>query len=234
MKQYLFYIIFFILVNSQSYAQDKISIKKTKAPLHFNLKITEVGPDSIKFKAFGKNNSMPLSDVLSYKIKGAPRVNLTKTNSSDHKAQGKIATIEQLDSISRAEKKFCLTVGILQGGGSLIGTDLEIKLIRKFSVQAGIGLLGYGGAINYHFKPRIKSSCLSFSYWHQGLGPTYVQSIVGPTYVFRHRKGFTAQIGLGKITEISAFGLRSYEQRFPNRPPPTLILMYSIGWCFAF
>jgi len=106
------------------------------------------------------------------------------------------------DSINMHQKYYnCVTIGVLQGGGSLIGADLEIYLINKFGIQFGAGLIGYGLGLNYHIKPKIRSSFISLLYWHQGYQSTYTQSLLGPCYVFRGRRWFTAQIGLGFLLQ---------------------------------
>jgi hypothetical protein len=42
---------------------------------------------------------------------------------------------------------------------------------------------------------------MSLQYWHQGIGQRYTQSLAGLNYVFRARKVFTFQIGLGALIE---------------------------------
>lgn len=54
------------------------------------------------------------------------------------------------------EKRNSVTVGILQGGGSLIGADIEFMLTDKIGIQLGAGLIGFGGGLNYHLKPSIR------------------------------------------------------------------------------
>ena len=118
-----------------------------------------------------------------------------------------------------------ITVGFLQGGGSLIGGDLEILLSDRLGIQGGIGMFAYGFGLNYHLKPGISSSFLSFGYWHQGLGSTFVQSLVGPSFVFRAKEIFTAQIGLGAILQRGPAYVTS-DVEVP------MILTYSIGLYF--
>lgn len=123
------------------------------------------------------------------------------------------------------EKTSSLTVGILQGGGSLVGADFETLVSKQLGLQIGAGLIGYGGGINYHFKPSIHSSFLSLSYWHQGVGSATAQAVVGPTFVYRAPKWFTAQIGLGYVVE--------YGPAWPSSSPKVpVILLYSIGVYF--
>jgi len=123
------------------------------------------------------------------------------------------------------EKRTSLTVGFLQGGGSLVGADFEALLTDRFGVQIGAGLVGYGAALNYHLKPSIRSSFLSLMYWHQGSGDSFTQSMIGPSYVFRGRRWFTAQIGLG-------FALDKGPAYPTTMTQPPVMLMYSIGAYF--
>ena len=124
-----------------------------------------------------------------------------------------------------SEKKMSISAGFLQGGGGLVGADLEYLFSDHFSVQAGAGLISCGAAINYHFKPFINSSMLSLSYWHQGFGDAHTQSVVGPVYTFRAPKVFQFQIGMGyRVNEG------------PNLPEANkkvpVMLLYSIGVYF--
>ncbi len=120
----------------------------------------------------------------------------------------------------------CITVGILQGGGSLVGADLELLLSDHFGAQIGAGLVGFGAGLNYHFKPGIRSSLLSLQYWNQGIGDSFTQSLIGPSFVYRGRKWFTFQIGLGAVLDIGDHDL--YE---PGEEPDVL-LTYAIGAYF--
>lgn len=124
-----------------------------------------------------------------------------------------------------SEKKMSISAGFLQGGGGLVGADLEYLFSNHFSVQAGVGLFSCGATINYHFKPFINSSMLSLSYWHQGFGDAHTQSVVGPVYTFRAPKVFQFQIGMGyRVNEG------------PNLPEANkkvpVMLLYSIGVYF--
>ena len=116
----------------------------------------------------------------------------------------------------------CITIGILQGGGSLIGADVEFLVTKKFSFQVGAGLVGYGYGINYHLEPSIKSSFFSLQYWNQGFKNSFAQNVIGPTYVYRGKKWFTAQLGLGKTLDKGPAYPDNIEQ-------PKVIFLYSIG-----
>lgn len=127
---------------------------------------------------------------------------------------------ERLDE--QTEKRNSITIGILQGGGSLIGADMEFLLTDQFGFQIGAGLIGFGGGLNYHFKPSIRSSFISLQYWNQGIGDSFTQNIIGPSFVYRGKKWFTFQIGLGVPLEKGPAMPADFEQ-------PPVMLMYSIG-----
>ncbi len=119
----------------------------------------------------------------------------------------------------------CLTIGVLNGGGSLFGADLEFLTTKRIGFQIGAGLVGYGTGLNYHLKPDIRSSFISFQYWNQGFDESFTQNIIGPSYVFRSQIGFTFQLGIGKTLEKGP--------AFPNNTEqPPFALLYSIGWSF--
>lgn len=120
-------------------------------------------------------------------------------------------------------KRNCLTIGILQGGGSLIGFDYEFMPFSHLGLQAGAGFKGLGCGINYHFKPWSKSSFLSFQYWHQGIDKTYVQSLIGPSYVFRLKRNFTLQLGIGFLVDKGPNYYSAFKKEIPA------MLTYAIG-----
>ena len=129
------------------------------------------------------------------------------------------------ESDTTADSKFAVTVGVLNGGGSLVGADFEILAGQRVGFQVGAGLVGLGAGINYHLKPGIRSSMLSLQYWHQGVGNTYTQSLIGPNYVYRAKKLLTAQIGFG-------FTLEEGPNWPADKDQPPAMLMYSIGLYF--
>lgn len=104
----------------------------------------------------------------------------------------------------------------------MIGVDFEALLSNRIEVQVGAGLVGYGAGINYHLKPSIRSSYFSLLYWHQGLGPTYTQSVLGPNFVYRGKKWFTCQVGLGIPIQTGPGFPDGYEV-------PPIMLTYAIG-----
>jgi hypothetical protein len=128
------------------------------------------------------------------------------------------------DSVSTV-KKASLTLGVLQGGGSIVGADFEALLTDRVGVQIGAGFIGYGAGLNYHLKPGINTSYISLAYWHQGSGASYTQSMLGPTFVYRAKKIFTAQIGLGFVLGRGP----AYPSNLAQTP---VILLYSIGVYF--
>lgn len=129
----------------------------------------------------------------------------------------------QSDKISQQnEKKNSITLGILQGGGSLIGADMEFLITKQFGFQIGAGLVGFGGGLNYHFEPSIRSSFISLQYWNQGIGSSFAQNVIGPNFVYRGKKWFTAQIGLGMPLDRGPALPADFKQ-------PAVMLMYSVG-----
>jgi hypothetical protein len=123
------------------------------------------------------------------------------------------------------EKTTSVTIGILNGGGGLIGLDLEYLLNNKIGLQFGMGLFSYGAGLNVHLKPSIRSSFISFQYYHQGFFQNYYQSFVGPSFVYRGKRWLTFQIGLGVPLEKGP--------AFPkDRVQSPIMLLYSIGAYF--
>ncbi len=123
------------------------------------------------------------------------------------------------------EKKAAVTVGFLQGGGALIGVDLEYLVTPQLGLQAGAGYIGFGAGVNYHLKPAINSSFVSLAYWHQGIGDTFAQDAVGSVFTFRARKYLSASLGLGiPLSRGPALDI-DFEQ-------PPVMLLYSIGIYF--
>ncbi len=123
------------------------------------------------------------------------------------------------------EPKFdnSLTVGFLEGGGSLVGVDYEMLVSNSFGIQLGLGFVGCGLGLNLHFKPTIRSSFFSIQYWHQGFGKSYTQSLLGPNIVFRSNTWFTFQLGLGYALEKGPAWPK-------NKTQPPIMLTYAIGF----
>lgn len=126
---------------------------------------------------------------------------------------------------TNTDKRTAISIGVLMGGGSLIGADLENMLTERVGFQVGAGLVGFGAGLNLHFKPSIRSSFISLQYWHQGLGPSYTQSLAGVNYVYRARKVFTCQIGLGALIETGP----GYPK---DKTAPGAMLTYALGVYF--
>jgi len=122
-------------------------------------------------------------------------------------------------------KRAAITVGFLQGGGSLIGADFEYLVAPKLGLQIGAGYIGFGGGINYHFKPAINSSFVSLAYWHQGIGESFAQDVIGGVFTFRARKLLSASLGLGIPLSRGPALDDDFEQ-------PPVMLFYSIGIYF--
>ncbi len=132
-----------------------------------------------------------------------------------------IPDVRDKTSQEPVSEKFSITIGILQGGGSLIGADMEYLVVDRIGIQAGMGYVGFGAALNVHLKPVIRSPFISLAYWHQGVRNSFAQSVGGMTFVWRSKKWFTAQLGLGLPIDIGP--------AMPDDYNPNVILLYSIG-----
>jgi hypothetical protein len=139
--------------------------------------------------------------------------------------KSEILKIQYGKPIQNFENSF--TIGFLDGGGSLVGFDCEMMISKSVSFQLGAGIIGFGLGINKHLKPKITSSFLSLQYWHQGFANTYTQSLIGPGFVFRAKKIFSFQLGLGYTLEKGP--------AWPeNKTQPPIMLTYAIGGYFPF
>jgi hypothetical protein len=137
-------------------------------------------------------------------------------------------------SIDQAqEKSMVASIGFLQGGGSLLGVDIEMLATPELGVQVGAGFIGLGAGLIYHFKPSIMSDAISLSIWNQGLfGDNLTQRAIGVSYIYRRpNKDFTAQLGIAYVLERSeTFSKLMKELTGADAPP--VMLIYSIGWWF--
>ncbi len=137
------------------------------------------------------------------------------------------AQANRTDTIEYERKTSAITVGILNGGGSLIGADLEILVSPRAGFQLGAGLIGYGAGLTYHIKRDIRSSYLLLQYINQGVGETFAQNAVGVSYVYRGKKWLTFQLGLAATLDQGP--------AWPSHRDPTpVMLMYSIGGYIPF
>ena len=126
------------------------------------------------------------------------------------------------------KSNWCLSGGILHGGGALLGAELEYLLFgERVGLQAGAGLYAYGMAMNIHLKPTLNSSYVSFVYWHQGIGERYVQSLIGITYMHRAPSGLCLQVGVGEVTDTGP-NYAVMDKYFKNGAPDVMLL-FSIG-----
>jgi hypothetical protein len=138
-------------------------------------------------------------------------------------------SIKAQDAMGGGER-VAFTIGLLKGGGSLIGVDVEALLTDRIGLQAGLGLLGFGAGLNYHLSPRINSSFFQLTYWNQGLGDHHMQKLLGPSFVFRAKKILAAQLGLGYVLEMGP-GMDNYLRlnSMDRSEYPPVIITYSIG-----
>jgi hypothetical protein len=188
-----------VLISAISFSQDIIYLTNG---LHIKCKVTGIDEDNVYFN---------------YKPEGV------EINSSVNRNSIKEIRYKQFDS-SNMDNEYsgALTMGLLQGGGSLVGMDLEYKFSDFIGIQGGVGLIGYGLGLDVHFRPTIRSSFFSFQYWHQGVNNGFTQSVTGPNVVFRGKRWFTAQIGLGFVIKEGP----AWPENMEHTP---VMLTYAIG-----
>lgn len=129
-------------------------------------------------------------------------------------------------------KTWAVLVGFLQGGGSLLGADLEVLAVDRFAVQAGAGYMGYGAAVNFHFEPTLRSHYLSLAYWHQGFSPDLSQQAAGLTFGFRSFEWLTAQLGIGYVLYRGETAVDNLKKAYDTETLPGWMLLYSLGAFF--
>lgn len=109
------------------------------------------------------------------------------------------------ESLPKFNAKTAVSVGVGLGGSTYAGVDFEYMLSKQVGIQAGVGYLGLGGGINYHFFPTIRSTYVSLQYWCKGIGNDeergYQSSLIGPAIVYRGKKWLTFQLGAGYIVD---------------------------------
>jgi hypothetical protein len=139
--------------------------------------------------------------------------------------------------------ELCFTTGFMYGGGAIFGFDIERKLYNRFSFQHGRGysatnkqesfnmgllhlgttFISYSAGLNYHLKETLRSSFISFQYLSQGAIFEHKQKTAGPAFVYRGKKWFTAQVGLGYVLSKS----REFEYNYNKSP-------FKITYAFGF
>jgi hypothetical protein len=127
-------------------------------------------------------------------------------------------------------KKTSVTIGFLQGGGSIVGVDLETLLGESnLAAQFGAGAFGFDVGLNFHFKPTVHSSFIALGFWNQGLFESYVRYLA-LTFGGRAFGVLNTQIGVGFPLDVSP-GMRSYLSENYGQMP-SAILVYSLGVYF--
>jgi len=132
--------------------------------------------------------------------------------------------------MSARDERTSINAGVLMGGGSLIGADLEFLVGKSVGLQLGAGISSMGFGINYHLKPYINSQFVSVQYWHQGFGDAHYGSYIGPMYVFRAKKILQIGIGFGSVLTKGAGMIEYYESK--DLKVPSVMALYNIGLYF--
>ena len=123
-----------------------------------------------------------------------------------------------------------INAGVLMGGGSLIGADLEFLVGKSTGLQLGAGIGSMGFGVNYHLKPYINSSFVSVQYFHQGFGDSHYGSYLGPMFVFRARKILQIGLGFGAVLTKGNGMIDYYESK--DLKIPSIMSLYNIGLYF--
>jgi hypothetical protein len=200
MKKILFFaVLLFGIVGAD--AQDKIISKSGKV-----VKCIFISSDSVNYYY----KKLDTSDAKIYSVAKSTvsKVHMGTFDSggvsgnSDGSGSDSIAFLRNGEPLQEDDQSsVAFAFGVLHGGGSLFGGDLEFRLGRFTAIQFGVGFKGYGAALNFHLAPSLRSSYLSLMYWHQGIGSSFSQSMVGPTVVVRAWGFFTFSLGLGYILD---------------------------------
>ena len=127
------------------------------------------------------------------------------------------------------KKHAAISFGFAQGGGGLIGADLEFLIGGRFGLQLGAGFPTIGAGLNYHLKPEINSPFVSVQYFQIGFGDFKVASLVGPMYVYRARRLLQVGVGWGAVVSKGP----KWEDAMKN-PDVAMLLQISVGLFFPF
>ncbi len=111
----------------------------------------------------------------------------------------------------------------MMGGGGLLGADIEALVLPHVSCQMGVGRSSFGAALNYHFRPEIKSPFLSLQYWQLGRAANHIATYMGPMFIYRNSSIFQAGIGYGYVVDKGAAN---------RQPDKNFALMLQLGLCF--
>ncbi len=102
-------------------------------------------------------------------------------------------------------EKFVITLGVFNGGGGLVGADLEYFVTPHLGVTAGAGYISYGFGLNYHLSSGgSRSSYFNLSYFQQGVGDSFYKSYIGPSLVWRAKKILQIQAGIAYLLDTGA------------------------------
>ncbi|MFT6718776.1 MAG: hypothetical protein ACJAY8_001173, partial [Sphingobacteriales bacterium] len=109
---------------------------------------------------------------------------------------------EKVKGTGSSEDRTTITIGLFEGGGGLVGVELESLLNDRIGFEIGFGIVSFSLGLNYHLGVGgVKSSFIGIKYSSIGMGPSHMFKMVGPEYTYRSKKWFTGSIGFGGVVD---------------------------------
>lgn len=101
-----------------------------------------------------------------------------------------------------SEDRTTITVGLFEGGGGIVGVELESLFNDRIGFEIGFGIVSFSLGLNYHVGlGGVKSSFVGIKYSSLGMGPGHLFKTVGPEYTYRSKKWFTGSVGFGGVVD---------------------------------
>ena len=204
-------------VETRKAGGNALYLKEHQRPSFFGSSCHQIKGDMLHIPAVQMNND---TEILAGLTSSEPPPAIQQSNSQN------VANIGGVVNSNLDTNKTAINIGVLMGGGSLVGLDLEALIYKNLGLQVGAGVSSFGAGLNFHFKPYINTQFLSIQYFNQGFGNNHFGSYIGPMYVFRAKTLFQAGIGLGSVLTKGPLWDWSKDT--------DIILLYNIGIYFSF
>lgn len=120
-----------------------------------------------------------------------------------------------------------IMIGYGNGGGSILGADIETLVSPHIGVQAGAGFLGFNAGVNYHFKPKIHAPYISLQYWYNGISNAYAYQSIGPFIGLRFLKFVNLTAGYSYLLDTGPNAINKIEDS-------KFVFSYTVGVYFPF